>query len=288
MSHVIGNRRKEPWNNHYESVIRSGTLADWEKLPNDNLKRFLEEPCLINFDKVSTALEVGCGRGFRSLAFAFGLLNRDGVSVYALDVASAAVDYANAYLGELTLDTPCQHPGQVCDRFKSGLPKAGAIRCRTTFRAFDFLGDDLPQGWPKRFDLVVDWMCLHEIAEDMLTEYAKRLSEVAERFLVVCAFAEEASEEQLRCTISGVRKQKYSREDIARLFPAFDVVFTRDYEADEHPEPLHEDGRIAPKRAYILIKRWNGCLAEVVHSDVGGSAIGTDESGVLDPPETGH
>lgn len=40
--------------------------TNWEKLELDDLKRFIEDSKL-NLGKVQTILEIGCGRGVRSL-----------------------------------------------------------------------------------------------------------------------------------------------------------------------------------------------------------------------------
>jgi len=113
----------------------------------------------------------------------------------------------------------------------------------------------LPSG--PSVDLVVDWMCFHEMAPMSRKTYASLVAKKCRRYLAIKIFSTEgASGLRLPDALPGVRKYQFSRNDIEMVFGEyFEIEYVQSYPEDANPDVPHSDGIVAAKMAYLLKRR---------------------------------
>src|SRR5882762_7997692 len=86
------------WDDHYNTT----SVTDWERLPLTDLREFIVEAQL-NLKRIDSVLDVGCGRGWRTLLAALTLdeLNRPNVRILGVDISTAAISTAHQVYEEL-------------------------------------------------------------------------------------------------------------------------------------------------------------------------------------------
>jgi len=238
------------WNKKYEHHPEH--IPDWERLPLDDLKNFIEY-CEINTWNIRSILEVGCGTGLRALLMLVGIpaLNRPDVKYVGIDLSAHAIERAEAHLAALRagqVPEPLQkyrHEGPWLPRFKA------------EFRTMDLLQFPLPPV-NEGYDLVVDWMCFHEMHIPNRNAYIARITALCSRFLVLKVFSEEGKTRVINLgdVFEGVKKHRLGKKEITQLYgEAFSILNTYPSPEDEHPIPAHDDGPAAAKMAYLMVKK---------------------------------
>ncbi len=223
------------WDDYY----RSAAQTPWEMIDFSDLPSFLKA-CELPLDRLASMASVGCGRGHRDLAMLreVAAFNRTAFSYLGVDISSVAIAQARQLFGGASHATDARVAQQ---------PK---LDCAWAFQHAD-LFEFQPS---RRFDLVLDWMCLHDIERDRLPDYAARLAALSREYLVIKAFSQEGSSvARLGLLGRDIQKEKIAEDDVLRLFgDQFEILFIQQYEEDLDPVPRPPDGIVAAKRAYVL------------------------------------
>ena len=101
-------------------------------------------------------------------------------------------------------------------------------------------------------------MCFHEVHVPNWEDYISRLAALCSRFLVLKVFSEEGKKRVLNLgnVFEGATKHSFSRVQLEQLYGSyFEILNAYAYSEDEHPIPPHEDGPVAAKMAYLMMKR---------------------------------
>jgi SAM-dependent methyltransferase len=236
-------RTGKAWADHYSRHLKT----DWEKIPLDDLANFVESSGVRKKD-VKTVLDIGCGRGFRDIVLATRCFNRSEVKMFGVDVAKHAIDDAKTCLQEII-------EGNICERLANYLPKACRLQCTLTFEVANFL-HSLPWSNPASFDLVIDWMCFHEVRPIFRKQYIEKVNNITKNYYILCAFSKERNtQKQLQPVVKNVEKYQFSEDDIKHLFSEFSIVNICQYEECFEPPEPHTNGIVAAKRAYLMLKK---------------------------------
>lgn len=234
------------WEGSYQEA-GSDTLTPWEMNPLGDLKAFMKGSNL-RLKLVKSILEIGCGRALRSFILLLGCppLNVGSLSYCGIDASKEAIGYCNAYLRELKEGTV---PEFLAPYFSS----APSIKCRIQFAAGDvFRRNGLLE---KSYDLVIDWMCFHELPQPP-EAYAKLISRLADKFFVLKVFdSETSSQAVLTPVIPDVQKRQYSSDQIINLFQDFELEYSELEPENLNPVPRPKDGIIAAKRTYLFVRK---------------------------------
>jgi hypothetical protein len=220
-------------------------------LPPDDLKLFLAASN-IPLQNIRNILSIGCGRAIRDLIALTELpeLNRPSLSYTGIEISKLAVDAANAWAellrqrDDLSSDSKCPVEGAQI----GPLPP---IQSHCQFINEDILGY---LQLNHRYDLVIDWMCLHNIDKNIVDRYITLMKAACTKFLVVKVFSLEGSTVQDLGFMGGeVKKNQFSEQDVIRIFsPEFQLEGVEQYPEDLEPDPMPEDKIVAAKRAYLF------------------------------------
>lgn len=223
------------WDDYY----RNPAQTPWEMINFSDLPSFLLE-CELPLESLTSIASCGCGRGHRDLEMLrdVEVFNVPAFSYLGIDISPIAMAQAN----QLFVGASHATEASVAQQRK--------LNCDWSFQhadMFDFQAD-------RTFDLVLDWMCLHDIERDRLKEYATRIASMTHDYLVIKAFSQEGSSiEHLGLLGRDIYKEKISEDDILDLFgDHFEIQFIRQYEEELDPVPRPPDGIVAAKRAYML------------------------------------
>ena len=240
------------WNAFY----RAGSLTDWEMLNPNDLRETLSAVVALS-GGISTAIEIGSGRGLRTLAAILGApgLNRAGFALRGVEHSDAAVRFAKAFSAVLARGEGLPPP--FGDVIRKTQPKIGEpLRAHVEFVCADlfaWLGDvgNAPA------ELVIDWMCLHEILPELRPAYAELIAAKCERYFVLNTFSVEgATLTDLGCVGAKIQKFQLSRAEIEDLFGhSFRIVSVRLIPEDLDPHPRPSDGIVAAKCIYVLERK---------------------------------
>src|SRR5690349_15297046 len=87
--------------NSWEKYYGTAQIPDWDRLPADDLAEFMRE-CRINWRKIRTLVDVGCGTGVKLLRFVESAadLNRSDVKIIGIDLSEKAIEMAQRNVGE--------------------------------------------------------------------------------------------------------------------------------------------------------------------------------------------
>jgi SAM-dependent methyltransferase len=238
------------WDNEYARA----TLTDWEQIPVADLSDVLLHigPPL---GEVTSAAEIGCGRGLRSLAMLNRIeeLDRSDFRVWGVDQSGVAIDAARSLRSKLIAGRSLECPYEKTIERWIG-PQASVRSSRVEFVHADLFGW-LPEQ-KRTFDLVIDWMCFHEVDEQRWAEYSQAVARVCSRHFVVNLFSKEGSSLQDLGEVAGMRKYQFSEADVREIFGRwFDIEHFVEFPEALHPEPPPSDGIVAAKRAYVMVRR---------------------------------
>jgi len=223
------------WDDYY----RDPAPTPWEMIDFQDLPSFLWSSEL-PLHRLTSMVSVGCGRGRRDLEMLRSIddFNKPGFSYLGVDVSGVGLAQAK----QLFENAACRDGPQVAQE--------PTLQCRWEFINADVIAFD-----PGRtFDVVLDWMCLHDIERERMHDYAAKVMAMADDLLILKTFSEEGSSvERLNGLGPLIRKEKLSEDDVRTLFgEQFEILFIQQFEEDLDPNPRPSDGIVAAKRAYVL------------------------------------
>ncbi len=227
----------EEFNKAYSSPV-----TPWEYIkPTDLADAFVEFQ--LNPWKISSILEIGCGRGQRlmHLLAKVPALNRRDVSILAIDVAEKAIEGANAVLQE-----------ENRQREESGLSK---LQCGIRFLCEDVV--NLPIfAKSQKYDLIIDWMCFHELYPASVNDYEKIIADAARKFLLIKTFSEEGNKGiDLGFVVPDVRKKKFTEQSLLHNLGANNFTLMRTKYHERNEGAGHPDGAEAAKMTCLLVRK---------------------------------
>lgn len=239
------------WNRFYTT----GTLTDWELLPPTDLSETLAELLAID-NSLESAIEVGCGRGLRILAalLCFDALNNPAFHFVGVDHSPQAIHMAQAFARCLRSGERLPQP---FDRCISTAVKS----CEIALRAqVEFVRADLfswLSAMDRPVDLVLDWMCLHEIHPDERQQYVALVAKNCRKYFVLNTFSSEGSTiADLGNVGSHIRKYQLSPVELEALFGGeFEMIYCRLVPEDLAPPQRPSDGIVAAKSIHIMKRR---------------------------------
>ena len=215
----------------------------WEMIDLNDLASFLQNAG-IEYDNTSSILSIGCGRGRRDLVMLQRVagLNRPDVSYLGIDLSGSAIRAACRLVDEMTLFG--------FDKEVEGHTRRPRLKCACSFLRQNFL-DISPR---YRYDMVIDWMCMHDIEGKHIYEWTARIKSLCKSLLAIKVFSPEGSSiSELGTLGRGIRKNQISEQRILDLFrPDFEIIHSEQYPEDLDPHPRPADGIVAAKRAYLL------------------------------------
>jgi SAM-dependent methyltransferase len=247
---LLSARLRQAWDLQYEN--HPTWTPDWERLPLDDLKHFIEY-CDLDPAKLGSLLDVGCGTGLRTFALLLGIpeLNHKRVRYQGIDLSAKAIARAEEHLKAL-------QRGQVPEplvRYVGSQPPPPEFHAE--FRIEDLLEMAVPAP-DERYDLVVDWMCFHDTDPLHRRAHADKLAALCGRFLVLKVFSGDGPQQVKSLGKVGgvIQKHRFSRTHIEEIFKK-DFEFLNSYpDAEElNPHPPHSDGPVAAKMAYLMLRR---------------------------------
>jgi SAM-dependent methyltransferase len=223
------------WDDYY----RDPAPTPWEMIDFQDLPSFLRSSEL-PLDRLKSMVSVGCGRGRRDLEMLRSIDDFNKPSFSYLGVDISGVGFAQAK--QLFESAACRDGPQAA--------KEPPLRCR-----WEFINADIFTFDPGRtFDVVLDWMCLHDIGRERIHDYAAKVMAMADDLLILKTFSQEGSTiERLNGLSPIIQKEKLSEDDVRALFgEQFEILFIQQFEEDLDPNPRPSDGVVAAKRAYVL------------------------------------
>ncbi|MBN3909341.1 MAG: class I SAM-dependent methyltransferase [Nostoc sp. NMS1] len=239
---------QESFENEYKKPC-----TDWEELPLDYQSKFVsKEMDGCNWSEIKNILDIGCGRGYGTLTMLLNeeRLNRPDVNVLGIDIASNAIEDANKLLQSIKL-------GETYPNL-TGFPVKKndvQLRCNIEFKQCDILDDSI-QGLLSEFDLVIDWMCFHELPKADWDKYVLFLEKICKKWLVLNVFTmdEGITMYGLDPVAMYIPKHQFTQSAIREdLFRNFLYIGSLDYEEDSKPQS--SGSPIAAKRAYLMRKK---------------------------------
>ena len=239
----------------FETVYGQGPTP-WEQLPCNRESLFVKEILSqVKLDQVHSILDIGCGRGYGVLTMLLDNpdLNRDDVKVLGIDFASNAVRDAKALLEIVKAKT---EPWPT----NEGFPKKREdrdLRCVVEFCELDILsreGSDVLT----EYDLVIDWMCFHEVPKANWGAYAELINRICKKWFVLNVFSRTGSGQLIGLPPAApfVPRHQLSLEDIKGIFQ--DFIICEPWGIRDYPEYLNTCGDeepIAAKYACILKRK---------------------------------
>ena len=223
------------WDDYY----RDPAPTPWEMIDFQDLPSFLRSSEL-PLDQLTSMVSVGCGRGRRDL-----------------EMLCSIDDFNQPSFSYLGIDISCVGFAQAKQLFEHAAGRDGQqaaqeppLRCRWEFINADIFAFDPGS----TFDVVLDWMCLHDIARERIHDYAAKVMAMANDLLILKTFSEEGSSVgRLNGLSPFIQKEKLSEDDVRALFgEQFEILFIQQFEEDLDPNPRPPDGIVAAKRAYVL------------------------------------
>ncbi len=237
----------EMWNRAYATR----NCTNWELLPLCDLRDFVRDSIPAK-GNIRSALELGCGRGLRALVAMLDVsaLGFDDISYTGIDVSKNAIRMARQILEDITAGRRSSVFLERMDKCfperPSGLKPAVSFQVADLFSWLESSDDD--------YDLIIDWMCFHELPPEYRTQYAELVAQRCSTYFILKCFSTEGSTQgELSEAVPGVPKYMLSEAEIVSIFePSFRVVRIVDYSEDIHPEVIPTDGVVAAKRAYLF------------------------------------
>ena len=244
-------KARQSWDDAYIKFA----VTNWERNDLHDLADFIRE-CGISGERATKILDVGCGRGMRGLLALLGNpgLNVPGTRYVGVDFSGAAIAAAVASAARWRRRIDAH--GQLEEIALA--TRASAIQGEPLRAHVDFVCEDLGTylgRHERQYQLVVDWMCLHEMPPQNRRRYCQLLGACSNKYLIVNSFSRELSTvADLGVAVPGVRKYQLATPAIGSLFPDFRIVKTKDYPEDLTPSSIITDGIVAGKRAHHLVR----------------------------------
>ena len=247
----------------WENAYASKTLTNWEISAPCGLMEVLGQ-LRGKLGPNPALLEIGCGRALKTFIALLGnsFLNSENVKLTAIDLSQNAI--ATAGQIRSVLEDRRAEPSPFIDyiaqcinsRSGSNPDKIPHLRTEVTLVSADLFAY-LPTLRSRVADVVVDWMCFHELSPASRRRYSSLIARLARKYFVLNVFSREGSSRaSLGDAVPGVMKYQFSRDDIVRFFGQhFQVVEFMEYEEDNSPDPRPTDEFVAAKRAYLLERR---------------------------------
>jgi hypothetical protein len=233
----------------WDAMYRGAPLTDWELIPPSDMRDVVDG--VLPLETMRSAIEIGCGRGMRALALMLSSpkLNRPDFAYTGLDQCPAAIAVAQQLASAAAEERPLPEPYRRL--LTPSVPVAGlrlmANVQYVTSDLFDWLEARPP------VDLVVDWMCFHEIPIALRQEYARLVASVCHGFFVVNLFSSEGASVSDLGDVAGCPKFQFSEEEVLAIFGRdFELMHVRQFQEDLDPVPRPSDGIVAAKRAYVF------------------------------------
>jgi hypothetical protein len=241
---------------NWEAAYKSSDPTNWELLPLTDLRDFLNDSG-INLASTVNALEIGCGRALRTFVALLSIpsLNRSGFSITGFDVSAQAIAVANQISLQLKENSALEFPfrRQILSAVVANPPRR--LHAQLKFVQHNVLFDTVT--FDTSYDLVIDWMCFHDLAPEHRQAYAAFVCRRCSGYFVIKAFSLELSSvKELGDAVPGFQKRLISVDDVRQTFgAAFEILRTVDHPEDLNPCPAPADGIIAAKRTYLLKRR---------------------------------
>lgn len=225
----------EQWNDYYRTPVST----PWEMIDFRDLPSFLRASKL-PLKQATSLISIGCGRGHRDLEMLREIDEFNSAEFFysGVDISSVAIAQAKNLFGAAS------------NAAKMLSDKQAALKCQWEFIHADLFEFDAD----RTYEIVLDWMCMHDIEREHLPEYARKVAALARDVLVLKVFSEEGSSvENLGLLGRDIQKLKISSADVLDLYgDQFEIAFVQEYEENLNPEPRPQDGIEAAKRAYVL------------------------------------
>jgi hypothetical protein len=233
----------------FESEYRK-ERTDWEQLRSNYQSEFVSETLKHRFNNIKNILDIGCGRGYGILTMLLNEpgLNKPDVSVLGIDIASNAISQANNLLQRIK--DRGLHPNIP------GFPVKRddvQLKCNIKFEQCDILDDSTLIN--NEYDLVIDWMCFHELPKADWNKYVSLLEKICTKWFVLNVFhlENEIKMHGLEAAAEYVPKHQISESTIRDLFQNF--VCTATFEYPENSEVQLSGSPISAKKAYLFGKK---------------------------------
>jgi SAM-dependent methyltransferase len=241
ISNYTGNKIVTPHSMalHWEEYYSSIDTPVWEMLPLGDEAEFLNRN--IKLEKVKSILDIGCGRGRRIIKCVSTCekLNRTDVKIVGIDISKTAINSAMEYYAKI---------GKEVVNTK----EEGCINPTLSFFCADIL-DDLPEIINIKYDLVVDWMCFHEVFKNGRQNYVEKINALSKNYFILNVFSNANDSIFLTEAVKQIPKYCFSREDIEKLFSKYFMIISS-YKYPASTGKPHPDGKIAAKEAFLLVK----------------------------------
>ncbi len=260
------NVNKERWNDVYKKYA----LTDWELIEPENLYQYINKTSL-NKRKIKKITEFGCGRGIRilSLVLLDNEINREDVSIKCIDISAKAISDAEAVYSQLKekeipdIFNELSSRGHLSKEFenllKEGIPD---IKC-----TIEFVNTDLFMGFAadEKTDLLIDWMCFHEIPVESRAEYIRIAENLCENYFILTVFCSDDCTfpiEEFKPVDGHIQKHMFSCAEIEQYFSnSFIQIPSYRCFYPGNSEKIHSDGMIFPKKTYFMVKQGRKHLA---------------------------
>jgi len=137
--------------------------------------------------------------------------------------------------------------------FKSG--KVPKINC-----SIKFMEKDILTGFSnEKYDLVVDWMCFHELPPNDRRSYVEIINDVCSNSVVVTVFHKDDNYSfqptEFRDVAGKIKKYRFTAEELSNCFaPHFSRLPQMDKTYPPIDKEIHTDGKVFPKLSAYMAK----------------------------------